>query len=144
MPIAPELRIAIFGFLTAFVWEMWQMPFYAQSGREFLEIVKGCSLASLGDAGLMVLAYSVASRAANTRYWLLCITNTAVVVYLTTGLLITIGIEQFVIRTETGWQYGDLMPLEPIFGTGLVPLGMWIVVPLITLWLARLEIAKPD
>ena len=65
----PEIHIAVFGFLTAFVWEMWQMPFYDQSGLNFTDMVKGCSLGSFGDAGLMVFAYYTAGKLAGTRHW---------------------------------------------------------------------------
>lgn len=143
MSITPEFRIGIFGFLTAFVWEMWQMPFYDQSGLSFMDMVRGCSLGSLGDAGLMIFAYYVAGRATNTRYWLLRPTKTAMTIYLAAGLSITFAIEQIAIRSEIGWEYGNLMPREPVFGTGLIPLLMWIVVPLVTLWLARLPLPEP-
>ena len=36
-----------------------------------------------------------------------------------------------------GWHYAPLMPREPLTGVGLVPIAMWIVVPLFTLWLSR-------
>jgi len=35
------------------------------------------------------------------------------------------------------WTYSDLMPLVPPFGTGLLPLLQWIVVPLLVLSLTR-------
>lgn len=142
--MAPEFRIAIFGFLTAFVWEMWQMPFYDQSGLNFTDMVKGCSLGSFGDAGLMVFAYYTAGKLAGTRHWLIRPRKTAIAVYLAAGLLITFGVEQMAIRSEIGWEYDKLMPREPLFGTGLVPLVMWIFVPLVTLWLARLPLSEPD
>jgi uncharacterized membrane protein YeiB len=133
-----EFRIALFGFLAAFVWEMWQMPFYDQSGLTFMNMVQGCSLGSLGDAGIMVCAYCIAAWTGRSRQWLASPTPRALAVYLATGLIITIAIEHIAINFQFGWRYGYMMPVEPIFGTGLVPIVMWIAVPLATLWLARL------
>lgn len=134
----PEFRIALFGFLTAFIWEIWQMPFYDRSELTFNTMVQGCSLGSLGDAGIMVFAYHVAARIGSSPQWLVNPTRRALAIYLSTGLVITIVIEQLAINLRFGWRYGDMMPVEPIFGTGLVPIVMWIAVPLATLWLARL------
>ncbi len=133
-----EFRIALFGFLAAFVWEMWQMPFYDQSGLTFMDMVQGCSLGSLGDAGIMVLAYRIAAWACGSKQWLISPTRRALAAFLGTGLIITITIEHLAINLHFGWRYADLMPLDPVFGTGLVPIAMWIVIPLVTLWLARL------
>lgn len=133
-----EFRIALFGFLAAFVWEMWQMPFYDQSGLTFMDMVRGCSLGSLGDAGIMVLAYRIAAWVCASKQWLVSPTRRALATYLGAGLIITIAIEHLATNFHFGWSYGDMMPVEPVFGTGLVPIAMWIVVPLVTLWLARL------
>ncbi|NNC72828.1 MAG: hypothetical protein HKN78_08115 [Sphingomonadaceae bacterium] len=137
MSKAPEVQIALFGFLAAFVWEMWQMPFYDQSGLTFMNMVKGCSLGSLGDAGIMVFAYKVAARVVGSPGWIAGPPRKAVLAYLATGLLITVVIEHIAINVGFGWRYSALMPREPVFGTGLVPIVMWIVVPLATLWLVR-------
>lgn len=135
---APEFRIALFGLLTAFLWEMWQMPFYDAGGATMAARVQGCSLASIGDAGIMVFAYAMASWKAGRRLWLNDITPGTLLVYLGTGLAVTIAIEHIALNFAFGWRYSELMPLGPIIGTGLVPVAMWIVVPLATLWLARL------
>lgn len=134
---APEMQIALFGFLTAFLWEMWQMPFYDQSGLAFMDMVRGCSLGSFGDAGIMVFAYRVAAAVTGSRNWIVDLPRKAVLLYLAIGLLITVAVEHIAINAEFGWRYSDLMPREPVFGTGLVPIVMWIVVPLVTLWLVR-------
>ncbi|PIW54087.1 MAG: hypothetical protein COW16_12635 [Sphingomonadales bacterium CG12_big_fil_rev_8_21_14_0_65_65_10] len=133
----PEVRIALFGFLAAFLWEMWQMPFYATAGLTVAEAVRGCSLGSLGDSGLMVLAYSVGSIATGNRHWVRQWTPTALAAYLGTGLLATIVVEMIVEGRAWGWHYAPLMPREPLTGVGLVPIAMWIAVPLFTLWLSR-------
>lgn len=134
---APEVQIALFGFLAAFLWEIWQMPFYDQSDLTFMDMVKGCSLGSLGDAGIMVLAYGVAAWVIGSRDWIMDLRHKAVLTYLATGLLITVVIEHIAINVGFGWRYSSMMPRDPLFGTGLVPIVMWIIVPLVTLWLVR-------
>ncbi|MEO1169853.1 MAG: hypothetical protein AAFW97_14185 [Pseudomonadota bacterium] len=145
MSKAPEVQIALFGFLAAFLWEMWQMPFYDQSGLAFMDMVKGCSLGSLGDAGIMVLAYRAAAWIVGSRDWIIDLPRKAVFAYLATGLMITVAIEHIAINIEFGWRYSTLMPLEPVFGTGMVPIIMWVIVPMATLWLVRRPIpsSKP-
>lgn len=133
----PEVRIAIFGFLTAFLWEMWQMPFYDRTGLSIADAVRGCSLGSFGDAGILVLAYFVAGKVAHDRYWLCNWSAAPLAAYLATGLAITIVVEHIALNSEWGWRYSDAMPRDPAFGTGLVPVLMWIIVPVVVLWLAR-------
>lgn len=61
--------------------------------------------------------------------------------YLLCGLGITVIIEAIATSVPTrwgwGWRYSELMPLVPGTKIGLVPILMWIVIPLITLWFAR-------
>ncbi len=140
----PEFRIAIFGFLTAFVWEMWQLPLYETSGMAMFDMVKGCSLASLGDAGIMVFAYAVTSWFCGSRRWLISPTAKSISFYLAAGLAVTVIVEHIALRVPFGWQYDEAMPMVPILEIGLVPALMWIIVPLVTLGLAKMEnIASP-
>ena len=111
----PEVRIALFGFLAAFLWEMWQMPFYATAGLTIAEAVRGCSLGSLGDSGLMVLAYSVGSIATGNRHWVRQWTPAALAAYLGTGLLATIveadaGAAEQVAVIVLGHERGESLP----------------------------------
>ena len=137
MTDAPEFRVALYVFFAAFVWEMWQMPFYRTADLAIIDAVQGCSMGSFGDAGIMVVAYSVAARVARSRHWILEPRRLPLFVYLGAGLVITIAIEHIALNAGIGWRYSDLMPVGP-FGAGLVPVVMWIVVPLATLWLVRL------
>ena len=130
----PEVWLAVHGFLIAFLWEMLQMPFYAMGHLSPSEATINCSIASLGDAGILVFAYTIASRVAKDRYWLHDIKRAALLVFLGTGLIITIVIEHVATSVSWGWKYAVQMPT--LFGLGLVPVLMWVVVPLLTLALA--------
>ncbi len=129
-----ETWLAIHGYLIAFLWEMHQMPFYRMDDLTTWEVTVRCSLASFGDAGIMVTAYFVASLIVRDRYWMHNRRCRPLLLYLLTGLVLTIAIEIVAVRVPWGWDYSDLMP--KIWGVGLVPLLMWMTVPLFSLALA--------
>jgi hypothetical protein len=114
---------------------MFQMPFYAMDQLSAWKVTKICGIASVGDAGIMVFAYWIAAIATADRMWLRDTRARPFTAYLGTGLSITIVVEHFALRSDWGWQYDDTMPL--ILGVGLMPLAMWIVVPLVTMKLAE-------
>ncbi len=133
----PELHIAVFGFLTAFIWEMWQMPFYDMHDATYFEMARFCTLASIGDAALMVVGYSLVSWFAGSRFWLKDILRWQVITFLAIGLIATVAFEELATRSSWGWTYGEMMPLVPGTRIAVVPVAMWIVIPLLTLWIAR-------
>lgn len=131
----PEVWLALQGFLVAFLWEMLQMPFYEMIGMTAWEVTRSCALASLGDAGIMVLAAWIADRTTGNLLWAERLSPRPLGIYLAVGLGVTVVIEWWALRSAWGWQYGDTMPT--IFGIGLVPIGMWVVVPVISLYFAK-------
>ncbi len=135
----PEVHIATFGFFTSFIWEMLQMPFFDVGSATSWESTLGCTLATFGDAGILVLAYTVVSLLHRQRNWMHRPTYGMIGTYLLTGLGITVIIEEIATSapTQWGWRYSELMPLVPGTNIGLVPILMWVVIPLITLWFAR-------
>jgi hypothetical protein len=135
----PESWVAVHGLLVAFAWEMLQMPFYAMDQLSAWAVTKSCGIASVGDAGIMVLAYWTAAKASGDRLWLQNTRALPLTVYLVTGLSVTIVVEHLALRSDWGWQYSNIMP--SIIGIGLVPLAMWIVVPLVAMKLAKRSVA---
>ena len=134
---SPELRIAVFGFLAAFLWEMWQMPFYSTEGMTYIQMVRGCTIASLGDAGIMVCAYWITAKVSKNRFWLNAPTIKSMTTYLVTGEIVTIAIEHIALDVPFGWRYAESMPVIPVIEIGALPFFMWIIVPSIALALAR-------
>ena len=54
----PEFNIAIFAFLLNFVWEFWQIGWFAEVGAApHLEGVKLCTMATVGDVGIALVAF---------------------------------------------------------------------------------------
>ncbi|MXO73492.1 hypothetical protein [Alteraurantiacibacter buctensis] len=132
----PETWILIHGFFLAFLWEILQMPFfYSTENLSAWEIIKNCLFATLGDAGIMVFAYWTTAKLSANALWLRRWHVRAILIYLGIGLTVTIAIEYFAATTDWGWKYSSSMPT---FATiGLVPIVMWIIVPILTLTLAR-------
>lgn len=131
----PEVWLAVQGFLVAFLWEMLQMPFYVMDGMTAWEVTKSCALASFGDSGIMVAAAWIANLTTGGGLWHKQLSPRPVAIFLGGGLVTTGVIEWLALRSEWGWSYAQTMPA--ISGIGLVPLAMWVVVPLVSLGLAR-------
>ncbi len=111
------------------------MPFYVMDGMTALSVTKSCALASLGDAGVMVAAAWIANRITGDALWQERLAPLPVAFFLVIGLAVTAVIEWQALRSDWGWSYSAAMPT--LFGIGLVPLAMWVVVPLLSLGLAR-------
>lgn len=131
----PEVWLAVQSFLVAFLWEMLQMPFYVMDGMTAWAVTKSCALASLGDAGIMVGAAWIADRLTGGGLWRERLTSRPVGIFLGVGLAATAAIEWMALRSDWGWSYAQSMPT--LLGIGVVPLAMWVVVPLASLVLAR-------
>ncbi len=142
---APELPVALFSFLLHFVWEFLQVPTYAgMAEMAHWQGVKLCTSATIGDVGFALTAFWTASLAARTRHWMGNQVAFPVLVFLGTGIALTVGFEFYYTQVTLRWTYSDLMPLVPPFGTGLSPLVQWIVIPPIVLWLSRRHLSGSD
>jgi hypothetical protein len=53
------------------------------------------------------------------------------------GVTYTIYSEYLNVEVHRVWEYRELMPRVPPFGTGLLPLIQWLIVPMISFWGAR-------
>ena len=137
----PEVHIATFGFFTSFIWEMLQMPLFDVGSATSWDKTLDCTRATFVDTGILVLGYTVVSILNRDRHWMHRPTYGMIGVYLITGLGITVIIEKLATsdpaQSGWGWRYSEIMPLVPSTNIGLVPILMWIVIPLITLWFAR-------
>tara|TARA_R110002051_G_scaffold64011_3_gene116586 strand:+ start:130 stop:507 length:378 start_codon:yes stop_codon:yes gene_type:complete len=120
---------------------MLQMPFFDVGSADYWQRTLGCTRATFGDVGILVLAYTAVSIITRNRNWLHSPKHWMISIYLLTGLGITVIIEAMATSVPRewgwGWRYSELMPLVPGTNIGLVPVLMWIFIPLITLWFAR-------
>lgn len=135
---APEVPIAGFAFLTNFVWEMLQVPWFtgmsiASHGR----VVWVCVQATGGDILILLGAFWLSSIVMRRRDWLITGELRPVALVVGTGVAVTVFIEALATGPLDRWQYAEAMPVIPIIGTGLAPLLQWLLLPPLVLWLSR-------
>lgn len=140
----PEFNVVVFGFLLSLPWEMLQVPFYAgMTTAPHWPAVQFCTLAAIGDAIIMLIAFSSVAYSAQSRNWILAPTLPQVVAFLAIGLVTTLLIEHIATRATWGWRYSHLMPVEPLLDVALVPVLMWVIVPLLLLWFVKRQQRQP-
>jgi hypothetical protein len=135
---APEINIAIFGFVLNFVWEVWQAPLF-QNMTNWTGTMSAyhCTLASLGDVVILLVSFCVIALAARSRSWILHPKIPHVAGFIALGFVITVIIEAVAIQILHRWQYTPAMPTLPILGTGITPILQWLVIPPIIIVLMR-------
>lgn len=133
-PIFFFLSFLLVNLFLHLAWEFWQISFFAgMTNAPHGKAVLMCTQAALGDTVIALIAYGCASFAARSKYWLLTPSPRSVAIYLLVGILITMLFEYLATEVLHRWEYDTNMPRLPIFGTGLVPLVQWVIVPLISL-----------
>jgi hypothetical protein len=141
----PEFNVVIFGFLLSLPWEMLQAPFYAgMTTAPHWPAVKFCTLAAIGDAFIMLIAFWSVALGAQSRRWMVAPTRSQVLVFLALGLAATLSIEHIATNAPWGWRYSPLMPVEPLLGIALEPVLMWVALPLLLLWFVKRQRHQPD
>jgi hypothetical protein len=135
---SPEWNVAVFAFLLSFFWEIQQMPFYQiPPERSCFEMVRNCTLATVGDVAIMLVAFWVVAAVAKSRQWVRYPNRKQICLFTLIGVLITIVFEGLATRWLGIWAYADSMITIPILGTGLVPLLMWVLIPPLTIWFVK-------
>ena len=96
-----------------------------------------------GVAVIMLFAYGVVSVVVRSRSWILAPKGWQLSLFVAIGVSITAGIEWLATRGYwmASWNYLPTMPLVPGTDIGLVPLLQWIVLPLLTVWFVRRQLA---
>lgn len=149
----PELNLAFFSFLLHFVWEMWQVPFFAgMPSTSHWSGVGICTQATFGDSAMAVTAFWGAAALRRSRFWFENPRAGEWAVYMAIGLGLTLAFEWLATGPLERWSYGPDMPRLPVLGTGLLPTLQWLVVPPLALKLTarqlisrgRLEIGERE
>jgi len=84
-------------------------------------------------------AYALAAGSMQRRWWLgASHRGRALIVFLGVGLVITVVLEWLNVYVWRRWAYSPDMPM--VLGIGLAPIVQWLLVPLVTLWLARKQL----
>ena len=142
---APEFSVVIFALLLNFAWEILQAPLYAgMADRSHAQVIRACLQATVGDAVIMLMAHGAVAAVAHSRRWIVAPRGWQLALLVAIGVSITAAIEGLATRGYWigQWNYLPTMPLVPGAGIGLVPLLQWVVLPLLTVWFVRRQLAR--
>ena len=140
-----EFNLVLFALLLNFAWEILQVPLFEQmAGAPHWSAILACSRATLGDAIILLAAYWSTAVLAGGRRWIVAPSGAQLAWFVSYGVAVTIGIEWLALRGGwfTAWRYSALMPVLPGIGIGLSPLLQWIVLPLLTVWFVKRQLAQ--
>jgi hypothetical protein len=104
------------------------------------EAVRICTLATLGDVGLMLVNFWIVAWVGGVRRWPLQPTVARVAGFTGLGLAVTILVEILATQVWHCWRYSSLMPTIPMLEVSLIPLLMWGVLPPLILWFVRRQL----
>lgn len=141
---APEFNVVIFALLLNFAWEILQAPLYAgMAAMPHAQVTRACLQATVGDAVIMLLAYGAVAVFARRR-WIVAASGWQLAWFIAIGVSITAVIEWLATRGHWvgSWSYLPSMPLLPGTGIGLAPLLQWVLLPLLTVWFTRRQLAS--
>ena len=137
-PIAPEVDLLILSFPIHSTWEFLQAPLFSNmETATHIEGISICLQATLGDMVIALVAFWAAALLAGTRHWVGRPNYRAFVLFIGTGLGITVGIEFLSTEILDRWVYAAAMPRVPFVGTGLAPILQWALIPAVVLWYMR-------
>jgi hypothetical protein len=128
------LSIFTIGFLLNLIWENVQAPLY-EGYTNFWDHFMMCFWASLVDATVILLLYSLFAVWYKDFYWLRYINWKSAAVLMVLGAAIAVGFEQWAFDNGT-WSYTDSMPVV-FLSTGLSPLLQMMVLPVLTYFIIR-------
>lgn len=123
------IAVILITFALHFAWEMAQHNLYLQmQSMPFWRAATVCAIATAGDLVITTIAFSAAAKLGGRHWPLLRRRLSPTLIFLTVGILITIGYEIYAVSSGR-WAYDERMP--QILGIGLSPLLQWIVIPLL-------------
>ena len=138
----PELNIGIFSFLLNFFWEIQQMQFF-QISSEFscLDMIQNSTLATVGNVGISLTAFWVVAVVSKSRQWFRSSHWWQLSGFVVVGVVITATFEALATKVLDLWEYADIMPILPFFGTGLLPLLQWLLIPPMIIWFVKRQLS---
>lgn len=136
--IPPEIPVAAVAFFLHFAWEILQAPaFVGMAELPHLAGILACARATLGDVVITLGAFWATALAARSRLWIVSPSAGNLALFLAVGILVTVGLEYHATEIAGRWAYGEVMPVLPLLGTGLLPMLQWIVLPPVVLKVAK-------
>lgn len=112
-----------------FAWEVAQSSlFLPMRSLPFWPAILLCARAAAGDLVITAIAFAAAAMSGAMHWPLRQRRRYPALIFLTIGILITIGYEIYALSAGL-WAYAAQMP--QLLGIGLTPLLQWIVIPLL-------------
>jgi hypothetical protein len=125
------LRLAGLTFITQWLWEMFQMPAYAEmANQSWATSARECTLAASGDVFIVAFVYALlALKNRNWRWGLMpARIDYALAALVCAGMAV---IMERLAVVQGRWSYTDAMPRLPYTEIGLLPfLQLSVLVPL--------------
>ncbi len=140
----PEFNVAVFALLLNYPWEFLQVPLYdSMADAPHWQAIKTCTLATLGDTVIMLIAFWVVAVKSADRYWIAAPRVAHTVSFIAVGVAVTAGIEWLALNGSWPhqWRYAPSMPVLPGIGVGLSPLLQWALLPPLVVWFAKRQMA---
>jgi hypothetical protein len=136
---APEINLFLFAFLLNFVYEVWQSPYFEFYGRLTLaEKIAAINHCTFGDGVIAVVCGLIVSLLYRSRYWILRLTWSSILIYTGLGWGYTFFSEIY--RTRIANLYGLYGFTLPGIGISWLPLLQWAILPPLILYLSRQQV----
>jgi hypothetical protein len=133
LTLQEALRILVVAFFLNWIWEATHAAAYVESTGPFLYRLRHCLPMAGTDALWTLTLWGIVTavlRRPDYRWW-----RFAALAAL--GLTTAVVVERLALASGR-WTYNSLMPLIPIVRVGLWPVAQMTVLPVITVWLARI------
>lgn len=125
-----------------FAWEMAQARLFTNfAGMSWWQHAPRCLFAALGDVTLSGLAWTCTALLFGWRWPFEGRLTSPALLWIAVGEVATIALERWALAAGR-WTYAPHMPI--VFGVGLSPLLQWVIVPVLTLALARRSDGRPE
>ena len=131
----PECQLLVPGFGLSLVWEVLQSPFYTDTFTSpWITVALNRLHCAGGDAVILLTAFWIVALRWG-RFWVRLPHWVPSMTFLALGVGYTTGSEYVNVFVRESWAYSRWMPT--VAGIGLVPLLQWVVVPSVSVQLAR-------
>lgn len=131
--------------LANFAWEVAQLPLYTiwieKGWTENAFAVFHCTL---GDLAIATIALAGSLFVVGHQNWPKQRFSAVAASAIALGVAYTVFSEWINTEVRGAWTYRDIMPTLPVLGTGLSPLGQWIVIPSAAFLMLRRKLLRND
>ncbi len=133
-------NIIILSIPINFIWEMLQMPLYSNMHWDLRSSLY-CSVASIGDAVMILIIYFFVSFLLKNKYWILELQINSIILSILIGFVLSFMVEDMALTLNL-WKYSNLMPTLINSNIGVSPILQMVILPLLVFKLTSSKILK--